>query len=224
MNARSRLVIGACILALGAGTLWVAATQSQDDVRYVQDLLARPADHREGTFTLMGIPEPEEVPVMRADGGTMLANPLFTNETRDTVAWTKDGVVQYSTRILRTEPQADGTLRWSFRNETRLLPADPAPVSVSQSEWNFGRAAEAFPVVGFSPDGRVHPDTPRVWAVYGKAPEHPMQPKPSQFTGRLLSTLPDGTAIPEGALIYEVTQFTAGCSSKFLPPAYADYQ
>ena len=45
-----------------------------------------------------------------------------------------------------------------------------------------------------------------------------MQPKPSQLTGHLASTLPDGSPVPDGVLVYEVKEYKAGCSSKFLPP------
>lgn len=226
MNGRSRLLVGICILAVGAGTLWVAATQSQDDVRYVQDLLARPAAHRDGAYTLMGVPEPAEVPFTGPNGTVLAPNPHYADATTDTVSWLRDDVRVYSTRTLRVQEGAGGLLHWTFSNETRLMPADPRTiVPPVEAQWDFGRAGEIFPVVAFSSDGTVHPDTPRVWAHYAKAPEHPMQPKPSQFTGHLLATLPDGTALPEGAIVYEVSQFTAGCSSKFLPPeARAEYE
>lgn len=219
MNARSRLMVGAAMLALGAGTLWIAATQSEADVRYVEQILFDPASHRAGAFTLMGIPEPAQIPVA-GDTQGRVANPNHSDETRDTVAWDLDGVKHYSTRILRVTTQPDGALHWTFRNETRLLPTDQElAFPPEERQWTFGHEGEAFPVVGFTADGHRRADTPRIWAWYGKAPENPMQPKPSQFTGRLMVALPDGTVLPEGAHIYEVTQYTAGCSSKFLPPA-----
>lgn len=218
MNAKSRLLVGLALLAVGGATLWAAATQAQSDVRYVDALLARPAVHMAGTYTLMGVPQPEEVPYTGPTGLVLAPNPRFANETRSTVSWQGPEGRLYSTHILGVTEQADGLLRWSFRNETRRIPADVAPLTVLQANWTLGRAGEAFPVVAFTPDGIVRPDTPRVWAHYGKAPEHPIQPKPSQLTGRLMATLPDGTPLPEGASIYHVETFTAGCSSKFLPP------
>ncbi|HEX2067023.1 MAG TPA: hypothetical protein VHI93_09450, partial [Candidatus Thermoplasmatota archaeon] len=80
-----------------------------------------------------------------------------------------------------------------------------------------GGAGEAFPVAAFT-DGEHQ----RVWAWYDRAPGSPLQPKPSQFHGHLLTHLPDGTVLPAGALVYRVESYTAGCSSKFLPPELQD--
>lgn len=223
MNARSRLLVGAAILALGAGTLWIAATQSQDDVRYVESILAAPESHRDGHYTLMGIPEPPQVPILGANGTALVANPDFANATRSTIRWQRDGATYFSTHTLAIQPESDGRLKWTFRNETRRTPADPQlAFPLEESTWHHGMGHQAFPVVAFSADAKVHADTPRIWAFYDKAPEHPMQPKPSQFTGRLMTTLPDGTPLPDGALVYDVDTFTAGCSSKFLPPEARD--
>lgn len=222
MNARTRILVGVSILALGGATLWLAATQGEDDVRFVEDVLRRPAEHTAGSYTLMGVPQPAQVPLTGPSGTFLAPNPHAGNETVRTVAWLHEGQPAHSIHTLRAEVAANGSLQWTFRNETHR-PGDPnALLPVVESAWTLGRAGEAFPVLGFSPDGQVHPHTPRVWALYTQAPENPIQPKPSQFTGRLMTALPDGSPLPEGALIYEVTQYTAGCSSKFLPPAYQE--
>ena len=43
-----------------------------------------------------------------------------------------------------------------------------------------------------------------------------MQPKPSQFTGRLLTELPDGRPVPDGAFLYDVQEFKAGSERAYL--------
>lgn len=223
MNARTRLAIGAALLAVGAATFWVAATQGQADVRQVADVVAAPAAHLSGAFTLVGVPQPDAVPVTTPQGVRLEANPEWSNETRRTVTWTAgDGTRLYSAHTLGATAGPDGALVWSFRNETRRLPTDTQlalpPVT---AQWTLGRGGQAFPVDGFGTEG-----VPRIWAFYDRAPDHPMQPKPSQFKGHLLAALPDGSALPEGALVWVVEEYTAGCSSKFLPPEaqekYAD--
>jgi len=221
MNVRTRLLVGAALLAVAGGTFWVAASQSQADVLYVEQVLAAPAAHRTGSWTLLGIPQPEQVPFTSGNGTVLLANAQYANATVETIHWGTGDAERFATHTLAVTPQADGRLLWSFRNETRRTPADPTPLSVTARSWTYGRLGQAFPVTAFAAAAAGHADTPRVWAVYADAPEHPMQPKPSQFTGHLLSALPDGTVLPDGANVYVVSQFTAGCSSKFLPPDVA---
>jgi hypothetical protein len=225
MNARSRILVGASIIALGAATLWVAALQAERDVRYVEDIVASPREHAAGAFTLMGVPEPERIPFSGPNGTFLAPNPDARGATRTTFTWTWNGTQVFTTHTLRAEPDAAGDLVWTFRNETRRLPTDPdLAVPAVEASWRLGRAGEAFTVVAFTQDARVHADTPRLWAYYPKAPENPMQPKPSQFVGRALTHLPDGTPLPDGAALFLVEEFTAGCSSKFLPPAYSEQQ
>ncbi|MES2155620.1 MAG: hypothetical protein V4510_10835 [bacterium] len=222
MNHSSRLMIGAAILALGAGTVWFASTQAPADVRQVDEVVGNPAGHMRGSFTLVGVPQPEQVPVTVAQGVVLQENPEWRNETRTTTTWFLDGQLVFSLHTLTASAGADGALHWSFRNETRRHPTDLQPVvPVVAATWVSGLAGQAFPIDGFSAE-QGHPA--RIWAIYGKATEHPLQPKPSQFKGHLMASLPDGTPVPDGALIWVVQDYTAGCSSKFLPPeAQAKY-
>ncbi|HUR60979.1 MAG TPA: hypothetical protein VM286_01265 [Candidatus Thermoplasmatota archaeon] len=213
MRLRTQLLAAGAILALGAGTLWLAASSAEADVRFVEQVTADPASHTRGTYTLMGIPEPAQVPVTGPNGTQLVPNPEFRNLTRTTSVWQRAGQVYYSTHTLGVRGDAFGTLWW-FRNETRRSPTDQAPAfPVVTAEWHLGAAGQVFPVAAFT-----DPEHQRVWAWYDRGTDSPLQPKPSQFTGRLLSILPDGTPLPAGALVYKVEQYTAGCSSKFLPP------
>lgn len=214
MNRRSRVLIGASILAIGAVTFWLAATQAQPDVRQVGDVVADPQAHGSGRFTLVGVPEAELIPVTTANGMALEQNPQWSNMTRRTVTWFENGETRFSTHTLRVEARG-GQLHWSFRNETRRTPAEPIIGTPVEARWTHGDAGQAFPVEAFAqgPGGPT-----RIWALYGKAPEAPLQPKPSQFKGHLMTSLPDGSPVPEGALVWIVEEYTAGCSSKFLPP------
>jgi hypothetical protein len=213
MQLRTQVIAVIAILAIGGATLWIAATQGEANVRFVEQVTADPAAHTRGTYTLMGIPEPAQVPVTGPNGTQLVPNPDFRNVTRTTTVWQRGGQAYYSTHTLEIRSDPAGPL-WSFRNETRRLPSDAslAMPAVTQ-QWRLGGPGQSFPVAAFQ-----DPDHQRIWAWYGKAPENPLQPKPSQFVGHLMRTLPDGTPLPTGALVYQVEQYTAGCSSKFLPP------
>lgn len=213
MRLGTQVLVGCALLALGGLTLWLAATQAESGVRMVEEVLAEPALHSKGSYTMLGIPEPAQVPLTGPNGTVLRSNPDHGNGTVTTTAWMLDGAKVFSTHTLTVRAD-NGTLAWTLRNETRIWPADPNPVVAPViSEWRLGGEGEAFPVTAF-----VDPSHQRVWAWYAKAPEHPLQPKPSQFTGHLMTHLPDGTPLPIGAFVYEVDGFTAGCSSKFLPP------
>ncbi len=221
MNGRTRALVGASILALGAATFWLAASQAQADVRQVGEVILDPDSHMQGHFTMVGVPQAETIPITAPQGVVLTANPAWRNETRTTTSWTQDGTKFYSLHILRVAATPQG-LEWTFRNETRRTPADTnlafAPIEES---WVSGAAGQAFPIEAFAsgPGGPA-----RIWALYGKATEHALQPKPSQFKGHLLATLPNGAPVPDGVLVWIVEEYTAGCSSKFIPPeAQAKY-
>ncbi|MEA3190074.1 MAG: hypothetical protein QOD77_656 [Thermoplasmata archaeon] len=215
MNARSRLLVGVAILAAGAATFWLAASQSEAAVRQVPEILADPAAHTTGSWTMLGVPQPRQIPLTGPNGTYLAPNPAFSDAIAWTQGWTQDGVRLYSTLRLSIE-ETNGEVAWTLRNETRRSPADPEPaLPPTETAWRLGRAGQVFPVEALAGVG----ETPaRVWAWYDAAPEHPLQPKPGQFTGRLLTALPDGTALPPGALVYQVDGYLVGCSSKFLPP------
>ena len=212
MKGRTRLLIGLALVVLGLGVAALGLFQDESDVRYVEDLVERPAAHTRGDYTLMGIPQPIQVPLAGGTGTVLEDNPEWENETRTVVAWSRGGVTYHSTHILSAEPGDLGS-RFTFRNETRAAGQAELAFAAQQAEWTV--PGRAFTVQAFD-DGDG--DTPRVWAVYAGPLKQPMQPKPSQFTGHVLARLPDGTALPDGAVLYQVEEFTAGCSSKFLPP------
>ncbi len=219
MRTRTTLLAAVALIAIGAATFWLAATTGEAGVRQVQAVLDDPAAHRAGSFTLIGVPEPERIPLTGPNGTFLAANPDRVEATRTTVRWSPDGVTTfYSTTTVTVASDASG-LVWTVRNETRRLPSDPDPVVAPRtSVFRLGTAGQAFPVVGFAQDAGP---APVVWAYYDRAPENPLQPKPSQFTGHLLTALPDGTPLPAGTLVWKVDSYTAGCSSKFLPPEAA---
>ncbi|MEA3144402.1 MAG: hypothetical protein QOG31_1726 [Thermoplasmata archaeon] len=213
MLLRTQLLAAAAIIVVGAGTLFLASTQGEASVRFVGDLTLDPEQHTRGSYTLMGIPEPQSIPVTGPNGTQLVQNPDYRNATRATTVWQRDGQAYYSTHTLEVRPDAAGAT-WVFRNETRRLPTDAQlAMPAVTATWRLGGTGQVFPVAAFT-----DPDHQRVWAWYDRASESPLQPKPSQFQGRLLSHLPDGTPLPQGALVYQVESYTAGCSSKFLPP------
>ncbi len=214
MKRRTQLIIGFAVVALGIMVLSLARFGGEDQVRQVQEVVADPARHDEGTYTMLGVPQPPEIPLTGDAGVVLRPNPGFENATVQVTAWQKDGITYHSARTLAVAYEEGGVTHWSFRNETRLPGHPDLAFPTVEIEWDLAGLA-AFPVQGF--DDGTQP-LPRVWAVYGGVSNEPMQPKPSQFTGRLLRELPDGTPLPDGALVFEVDEYTAGCSSKFLPP------
>ena len=219
MNARTQLLIGLAVVLLGLGVVALAFVDDEASVRRVEDLVQDPGRFGEGRHVLLGVPQPPLVPVRSSAGGTdLLPNPGWTNVTATTSRWASQPEL-FSTETLRVDVAADGATTWTWRNETRRGSpgAGEAVGEAAVLQWTTPPATRAFTVQAFD-DGDG--DTPRVWALYAGPLKDPMQPKPSQFEGRLLRTLPDGsgTPMPAGVLLYQVEEFTAGCSSKFLPP------
>lgn len=214
MNGRTRLLIGFAVIALGLGLVALAFYEDDAAVRRVEDLLADPDGHDTGSFVLLGVPQPPQVPVTGSAGVTLQANADWTNLTSSTTLWDRQGTQVYSTRTLQVIVQGDQAT-WTYTNTTRRLPTDPDPLEPPVTQTWQTQAARAFTVQAFD-DGDG--DTPRVWALYDGPLKDPMQPKPSQLTGRLATTLPDGSPLPDGAYVWLVSDFKAGCSSKFLPP------
>jgi hypothetical protein len=215
MNRRTQVLIGVALVTLGIGAWALSLAEGEASVRRVEDLVAEPKRYGSGEHVLLGVPQPPLVPVVGEEGRTLLANPDWQNATAHTVQWTDaDGASWFSKRTVAVEV-GDGVVHWTYRNETRVLPADPRPAyEPIVVEWTTA-GGRAFAIQAFH-DSTA--DTPRIWGVYSGSLKEPMQPKPSQFTGNLLTTLPDGRPVPDGALIYDVQDFKAGCSSKFLPP------
>lgn len=214
MNGRTQLLIGLAVVLLGLGVVALAFVGDEARVTRVEDVIADPARHGRADSILLGVPQPELVPVTAASGVELAANPAWSNRTATTVRWGDATGTYYSTRTVAVRA-LDGAVEWTWRNETRRLPSDPQLAFPAEERAWTTTGARAFTVQAFD-DGDG--DTPRVWALYGGPLKDPMQPKPSQFTGRLASTLPDGSPLPDGVLVYEVEEYKAGCSSKFLPP------
>ena len=217
MQRRTQVIIGVSLVLLGVGAWALSLAEGEAQVRRVEDLVAAPAKYGSGEHVLLGVPQPLQVPVSAQQGTVLQENPAWSNRTATTIRWTnEDGETYYSTRTVTIEPSADGaTTHWTFRNETRRLPSDPTPVwETTTFEWTT-TGSRVFAIEAFH-DATT--DTPRIWGVYDGTLKDPMQAKPSQFTGRLLATLPDGRPVPDGAFLYDVSEFKAGCSSKFLPP------
>lgn len=222
MNGRTRVLIGLTLIALGGGVVALGYVGGESNVRYVEDLMARPDRHEAGSYLLMGVPQPEFVPITGASGVELSDNPQWSNTTATTVRWSDDNSTWFSTRSVSAETLATGETGWTYRNETRALPSDATlafpPTTV---QWTTTARERAFPVQAFD-DGDG--DSPRLWALYSGPVKDPMQPKPSQFTGHLLATLPDGTPVPDGVHLFAVESYKAGCSSKFLPPEEKERQ
>lgn len=215
MQRRTQVLIGLAVVALGLGAWALGLAEGQSSVRRVEDVMAEPGRYSTGSTVLLGVPQPPQVPVDAAEGTVLRDNPGWANQTSSTVHWTDAaGAAWYSTRTLAVEADGDVT-RWTYRNETRVLPADPLPATEPVVvEWTT-TGVRVFPIEAFHDATQ---DTPRIWGIYDGVLKDPMRPKPSQFTGHLLATLPDGRPMPDGAFVYDVQEYKAGCSSKFLPP------
>jgi hypothetical protein len=203
------------LVVLGVGAWALGLAEGEASVRRVEDVVAEPWRFATGEHVLLGVPQPPQVPVVGDEGKTLANNPEWANVTAHTVRWTDgDGQVWYSTRSVAVASDGD-SVHWTYRNETRRLPADPAPAfEPVVMEWAT-TGGRAFAIQAFH-DATA--DTPRIWGLYSGPLKEPMQPKPSQFTGNLMTRLPDGRPVPDGAYLYDVQDFKAGCSSKFLPP------
>jgi len=209
------VLIGLAIVALGVGAWALGLASGQSEVARVEEVQASPGKFASGDHVLLGVPQPPEVPVSAAEGTVLRPNPEWSDATSSTVHWTDaHGDGWYSTRTVTVTTDGDA-VHWAYRNETRRLPADPAPAfAPTWVNWTTS-GGRAFAIEAFHDATQ---DTPRVWGVYAGVLKDPMQAKPSQFTGHLLTRLPDGSPMPDGAFVYDVQEFKAGCSSKFLPP------
>jgi hypothetical protein len=214
MQRRTQVLIGVALVALGVGAWALSLAEGEGNVRRVEDVLAEPQRYATGSTVLLGVPQPEVVPVAAAEGTVLRANDGWANATSTTVAWMDlDGTLWHSTRTVAAETDGDQT-RWTYRNETRHPGAAQAAFPPVVVEWTTA-GPRVFAIEAFH-DATA--ETPRIWGLYDGVLKDPMQPKPSQFTGRLLTQLPDGRPVPDGAFLYDVEEFKAGCSSKFLPP------
>lgn len=217
MNRRTQAIIGVTVVLLGAGVVALGFLDDEATVRYVADIIEDPNGHASGKYTLLGVPQPRELAVIGSDGaGATQDNPSFVNETTRVVGWHRGGTLFVSTLTVTVEgPDAAGVSHWSVRNETREAGRPALVGPATQHNWTITGPHLVFLIEGFIDSNG---DTPAVFGVYRGTLREPMQPKPSQFQGHVMTSLPDGSPVPGDALVYWVEEYTAGCSSKFLPP------
>ncbi len=218
MNRRTQAIIGLTVVLLGVGVVALGFLDDEATVRYVEDLLRDPAAHAAGSYTVLGVPQPQQLTVTASDGASVVeVNPSFTNTTVNAVGWQLDGKLMVSTHtlsVLGPDP-VTGVSQWSFRNETREAGRAAIIGEPREATWTMTGPHMVFLIEGFVNDNG---EIPAVFGVYHGSLREPMQPKPSQFQGHLLTELADGTPLPDGTLLFGVQEYTAGCSSKFLPP------
>ncbi len=221
MNIRTQLIIGAVVVALGVGVVMLGFVDQDSNVRQVHELLSSPDDHAKGTYTLVGIPQPEILTTFASGGDTVeRVNAAFQNTTTRTIAWNQGDTRYFSTLSLTVAgPDENGTSHWSLQNRTTLPGSLDEALPTTWSNWTLTGPHKLFLIQGFVDENG---DTPIVFGVYQGVLREPLQPKPSQFEGRLATALPDGTPLPSGAMLFWVDEYTAGCSSKFIPEEQRD--
>lgn len=203
MRVRTQVIIGATLVALGLGVVALGFIDDEARVRQVADVLADPAAHQDGTFTLIGIPQPEQLVSLDASQ----PNPERVNATTWVTAWG-----DFHTTHTMEAIQDDTGTTFLYSNRTQEA-GRPDTAAWTNETWRLDGRHTLFLIQGF-PD--ANGETPWLWGVYEGTLRETLQPKPSQFEGRLMTQL-DGQPLPTGAWIFEVEEFTAGCSSKFLP-------
>lgn len=216
MNRRSQAIIGATLALLGVGAVALGYAEDESTVRYVADIMDDPAAHQRGTYTLLAIPQPH---TLNPGTDQERPNPDRPDHTTHTTMETIDGrPTQVTYTLTVAGPDDDGISHWSLQKTLRV-PGTTDVETPPPTNWTVDGPHHVFLIQGF-PDAQG--DAPVLWGVYDGDLRDPLQPKPSQFTGHLATTLPGGEAVPEGARVYEVAEYTAGCSSKFLPDDVAE--
>ena len=121
MNGRTQLLIGLAVVLLGLGVVALAFLEDEASVRRVEDLIAQPGKHDSGSYVLLGVPQPPEVPLTSSTGVVLAPNPDWSNTTSSTVSWTQGASTYYSTRVVSASADmTDPTIvHWNWRNETR---------------------------------------------------------------------------------------------------------
>src|SRR5688572_4723092 len=127
MNRRTQVLIGLSLVALGVGAWALSLAEGEASVRRVEDVVAEPGRYAAGEHVLLGVPQPPLVPVVGDEGKTLVENPEWDDRTAHTVRWTDEaGEAWYSKRSVDVRIEGE-TVHWTYRNETRRLPADPLP-------------------------------------------------------------------------------------------------
>lgn len=204
MNRKTRAIIAATVIGLGIGTIALGYLEDESTVRYVSDLYVPANGLDSGSYTLLGIPQPMELP----DGSP---NPNHINTTGTFRSWTGDDGTEYITWITVSANQTAND-EWTFlateRTTTRSSTEQVGPLVTH--EWVLVGDHQVFQVWDFESGQRV-------WAAFGGVLNGDIQPKPSQLQGRLADA-------PDGVLVWlvEPDGYTVGCSSKFLPDDVKD--
>lgn len=208
MQLRTQLIIGATLVALGMGVVALAYFDDEAQVRQVADVLADPDAHGSGTYTLIGIPQPERL--------VSLDHTEPNPERINTTTWREAHGTLHTVHSI-TVVQDDSGSTWTHTNRTQEA-GRPDTAVWTNTTWRIDGQHTVFLIQGF-PDGNG--ETPWMWGVYDGTIRESIQPKPSQFEGRMATSL-GGVDLPRGAWVFEVEEFTAGCSSKFLPEDHQD--
>lgn len=219
MNARSGIIIGATLVAMGVGVVGLGFIEQEGQVRYVHDIVADPQAHRAGSFTLLGMPQPPVLSGIGEGGDAEMPNPGYRDHTRHVVAWWQAGIQHFSTLTLRVELAGDGTSHWSLHNVTRAPERPGHSFPATYENRTITAPHKVFLIQGFED---ASGQSPYLFGVYEGVLRDPVQPKPSQFRGHVADRLPGGAAVPAGAIVYHIDEYTAGCSSKFLPAEVRD--
>lgn len=213
MKTSTRLVVTGILVATAFLTFYLASQAGDASVRFVEDLERDPAAHEQGTFVLLAVAQATQIPVTGPTGTTMVENRQAPDAITFAQAWGDGENRRYATLVLAMR-QNGSVVEYELINRTRAIPTGPVTEEEIVS-GTFAAPGATFAATAFEDgDGR----TPAVWMLMERPPTEPLQPKPGQFTGRLVDRLPDGTLLPRGVLVYQVDTYTAGCSSKFLPP------
>lgn len=131
MNRRSQLIIGLVLIAMGIGVYSLGLLEEESQVRYVADLQEAPVAHETGTYTLLGVPQPDAT---------------------STLYQTKDGTVltSYETELVSHENgEALFRITKTERNTNEEL-----PFAVSNQTWT-AQAEHVFVVEGFGGEGTL---------------------------------------------------------------------
>src|SRR5690349_1841221 len=163
MQRRTQILIGLAVVALGVGAWALGLAEGGSTVRRVEDVIAEPARYTSGSTVLLGVPQPEQVPVSAAEGTVLRPNEAWSDTVSSTVRWIDgNGSTWYSTRTVKVA-QEGAALHWAYRNETRALPADPSPAFPPVTmEWTT-EGQRAFTIEAFHDATQ---DTPRIWGLY----------------------------------------------------------
>lgn len=200
MDRKTRAIIAATVVALGIGVVALGYFEDESTVRYVADVHNDPDALAAGSYTLLGIPQPEEIPT----GANPEYAPVIHVATR-----VEDATTYRITSTSTVDEVEPGLHRFTIHRVTTTASSQEV-LEESNTTWDLVGDLRVFQVDDFE-TGQT------VWAAFGGVLNGDIQPKPSQLQGHR-------AAAPDGLLLWDVEPdgFTVGCSSKFLPDDVAD--